>query len=186
LTLQVDLPGGQSRLRQIILYVAEKCRNAEYFGAVKLNKIIWKADFNSYADRQKPVTGREYRRQMFGPVPKELIWVQDEMLKDGAIYLDFRDFGNGYIEKRTIALDRANLDPFFDEIDLGYVDRSIDYYWPMTGVESSDESHGVAWKTRKNGDPMPYELAFLSDAPVQPEQLKKIQALIKDRQLTSV
>ena len=184
LTVSIPLQGGQSRLRNVILYVAQKCHGAEYFGAIKLNKIIWKADFDSFADRQKPITGREYRRQKFGPVLKEMPPVRDEMLKDGSIAIVLRDFGNGYVEQRTIALEPPNLS-YFDEEDLEYLNESIAYYWEKTGVESSDESHGVAWKTRGNGDPMPYELAYLWDTGLRLSQEIKLKVLLKAKRLVS-
>jgi hypothetical protein len=177
LTSEVPLEGGQSRLRQIILYVATQCEKAKFFGAVKLNKIIWKADFDSFAARKLPVTGREYRRQRFGPALREMLPVHREMLRDGAIRVERRDFGDDVVEHRTIAIDKPNLQLFTKE-DLSFIDASIRHYRDMTGAEASDESHGIAWKTRSNGDPMPYELALLSDEPLDSVHLKRVEELI--------
>jgi hypothetical protein len=179
-TATVELAGGQSRLRQMILYVASECKSAKYFGAIKLNKIIWKADFDAFSVRKRPVTGREYRRQQFGPALREMLPVHREMLRDGAIQVERRDFGNDIVEHRTIAIDQPNIGLFTNE-DLAFVDAAIRHYWDMTGMETSDESHGVAWKTRNNGDPMPYELAFLSDEPLDSVHLKRIEDLIYDK-----
>jgi hypothetical protein len=179
-TLTVPLLGGQNRLRQMILYVAKRCEEAEFFGGIKLNKIIWKADFDSYADRQVPVTGREYRRRKFGPALREMLPVHTEMLKDGLIRIERRDFGDDVIEKRTIALVEPDL-TLFSETDLQYVLASIRHYWDKTGTESSDESHGIAWRTRHNGDPMPYELSFLSDEPIDRTHRARIAQLIHDK-----
>ena len=165
LTISVNLSGGQDRLRQIILYVSSKCATEHRFGLIKLNKIIWKADFSSFAARGVPVTGRAYKRQKFGPVAAEMMPLYSEMLRDGLVSIRRVDFGNGVVEKRTIPETDAKLDSFSAD-DLSYVDASIGYYWEKTGEESSDDSHGVAWSTRSNGDAMPYELAFLSDAPI--------------------
>jgi hypothetical protein len=179
-TEHVEMPGGQSRLRQIILYVACKCQGARYFSAIKLNKIIWKADFDAYAARKLPVTGRKYRRQKFGPALREMLPVHREMLRDGAIRIERRDFGDDVVEHRTIAIDQPNMRLFTAE-DLAFVDAAIRHYWDMTGMETSDESHGVAWKTRNNGDPMPYELAFLSDEPLDSQHLRRVEDLIYDK-----
>ncbi len=180
LTLVVPLPGQQSRVRQLILYVAQRCEGAKYFGAIKLNKIIWKADFDSYAKRMIPVTGREYRRRKFGPALREMPPIYREMIQDGAIKVERRDFGDGIVEQRTIAVDKPDLRLFSDD-DLTYVDRAIQHYWDKTGMETSDESHGVAWRTRKDNDPMPYELAFLSDEPLDLDHLMRIEGLIRDK-----
>src|SRR3954452_13432604 len=90
LTVTVPLPGGQSRLRQLILHVATRCEKAEWFGAIKLNKIIWKADFDSFAERRVPVTGREYRRQKFGPALREMLPVHRDMQAEGLIRVERR------------------------------------------------------------------------------------------------
>ena len=183
MTLTVSLRGGQARLRQMILYVAKRCEDAKFFGAIKLNKIIWKADFDLFAERGVPVTGREYRRQKLGPTLREMRPLQTEMLKDGAIKIDRRNIGE-YVEQRTIALDKPDMSLFTPE-DIAYVERSIQHYWDMTGTETSDESHGVAWKTRANGEPMPYEFALLSDRVPKPAQMARLKQLIRDRMLTT-
>jgi hypothetical protein len=183
-TVTVSLPGDQRRLRQAILYVAERCQNARYFGAIKLNKILWKADFDSFRARGVPVTGREYRRQKLGPALREMRPVQNEMLRDGAIRMEHRDYGDGIVEKRTIALDRPDTSLFSDQ-DIGFIDNSIRHYWEMTGTESSDQSHGLAWQTRFNGDPMPYESALLSDRAPGPKQWARLADLIRRREIST-
>lgn len=166
------------------MYVAKQCEGAKFFGAIKLNKILWKADFDSFSERGVPVTGREYRRQKLGPTLREMRPIQNEMLKDGAILIERRDFGDDIIEHRTIAIDSPDLSLFTDD-DISYVDRAIQHYWEMTGTESSDESHGVAWKTRANGDPMPYEAALLLDCPVGAKQMDRLKAIVRRREMTT-
>jgi len=179
LTPSVILPGKQDRLRQMILYVATKCAKAERMGLIKLNKILWKADFDAFAARQRPITGREYQRLDLGPAPKEMPPLLRDMLRDGLIELVPTDFGEGIIEQRPIALARPNL-TLFTKDDLAFVDAAIAYYWDKTGRETSDDSHGVAWKSHGNKTPMYYELSYLSDDEVTAEQrvelLQKVRA----------
>lgn len=183
-TLMVPMPGGQNRLKQMILYVADRCENARFFGAVKLNKILWKADFGSFSERSIPVTGREYRRQKLGPVLREMVPVQREMLRNGNIKIERRDFGDDIVELRTIAIDKPDM-TLFSDCDLHYVEKSISHYWDMTGMESSDESHGVAWLTRANGEPMPYEASILSDRQPSSTQMSRLRRLVKGRELNT-
>src|SRR5258708_531214 len=86
----------------MILYVSERCATAKRFGKVKLNKIIWKADFDAFAARHVPVTGRPYQRLVFGPAPVEMPPLYGEMLQEGLIHIDRIDLGDNYIEHRTI------------------------------------------------------------------------------------
>jgi hypothetical protein len=172
-TFEVRLPGGQERLRQLILYVAHECRDAVRFGGIKLNKILWKSDFDSYASRRVPVTGRRYQREKFGPVPHEMLPLHRDMLNRGQIRVDQVYFGDDVVENRTIPLVLHNL-ALFTPVDLQFVDDSIRYHWNLTGMETSDDSHGVAWRTRADGEPLPYEAAFLSDKPLSRPQLQRL------------
>lgn len=185
LNARINLPGGQGRLREMILYVAQHCAAAERFGAIKLNKILWKADFDAFAARGRPVTGREYQRLPLGPAPREMPRVYNDMLRDGLIRVERIDFGKNdadedIIELRTIALVDPNLERF-DADDLRFVDAAIAYYWEMTGTETSDDSHGTAWRTHTNGAPLPYELARLSDKPLSRRMKERIIARARER-----
>jgi hypothetical protein len=161
LTWRVSLPGGQRRLREAIIYVAKKCETAPHLGLVKLNKIIWRADFDSFAQRGQPVTGRQYQRLPQGPAPVEMLPVLNEMQADRLLRIDRRKVID-FVEHRPVALVDPNL-TLFSKGDIDFLDRAIAIYWEMTGAETSDISHGVGWRSRSDGEPMPYELAYLSD-----------------------
>lgn len=170
------MPGGQKRLGEAVLYVSQKCEAAAYFGLVKLNKIIWRADFESFAQRGQPVTGRQYQRLKQGPAPVEMLPVLNELQADGALIIQKRLQQFNREEQRPVALADPVLS-FFSKQDLEYLDRAISVYWEMTGKEVSDLSHGVAWRSREDGEPMPYELAYLSDEPLGRSQKARLLQL---------
>ena len=185
LTTRFQLRGGQDRLRRLIIYIAHRCADAKFFGQIKLNKILWKADFDAFAARGVPVTGRDYQRLPLGPAPKEMKPLYRDMLKDGIITtkrVEFGEdnFGNKITEFRTIPLVPADLS-LFEPDDIAFVDAAIEYYWDMTGTETSDDSHGMFWKTHNNGDPLPYELAILSDEPLDKQTRDRIIKRAKER-----
>jgi hypothetical protein len=173
LTYRVPLPGGQERLRQLIVYIAKRCREAPYFGAIKLNKILWRADFDSFSQRGVPVTGRAYQRLPLGPAPIDMAPLHAEMRERGYIEVEERDFGGNLVEKRTVALVEPQLNLFSPE-DIEFVDRAIAHYWNKTGEEGSEDSHGIAWSVLGDGDAMPYELAHLSDEPLAGTQQARL------------
>jgi len=180
---KIELSGGQNRLKEAILYVCQKAAEMEYFGAIKLNKILWRADFKSYADRQIPVTGRQYQRLAMGPAPVEMPPVVNDLLRAGAIVIERRQVGH-HTEKRHIAKADPVLRAFSAE-DLDYLDEAIEHYRFLTGTEASDDSHGVAWKTREDGDPMPYQAAYFEDSPLPKGTLGKIEAIARARKWQS-
>lgn len=183
LTWMVDLPGGQKRLREAILYVSSACKDAPYFGLVKLNKIIWRADFESFAERGQPVTGRQYQRLKRGPAPVEMLPLLNELQASGLLTIKKVPQGD-FVERRPIALVEPVL-TMFSKQDLEYLDRSVGAYWENTGKEVSDMSHGVAWETREDGGSMPYELAYLSDDPLGRSQKARLLQLAATRRWTS-
>lgn len=180
LTFEVDLPDGQGRLREMVLYVSGRCYTAERFGKVKLNKILWRADFEAFRTRGTPVTGRSYQKLAAGPAPIEMPLVLEEMRGDGFISFDVADLGDGFVEERIRPLVKPNL-RFFSQDDIGFVEESIDFYWGKSASSASELSHKIAWKSREFLDLMPYELVFLSDEKMSPADAVKFSALAQQR-----
>jgi hypothetical protein len=183
LTWKVALPGGQRRLREAVLYVSRACEGAKHFGLVKLNKIIWRADFESFAQRGQPVTGRQYQRLPQGPAPVEMLPVLNELQADGLLRIERRRIVD-FEEQRSVALAEPNL-TLFSPSDIECLDRAISAYWDKTGTETSDISHGVGWKSRMDGEAMPYELAYLSDEKIGPGQKARLLKLATEHQWLS-
>ncbi len=57
LTFGSDGTRSTEKLRELVLYIADKCEEDRTFGAVKLNKILFYADFISFAEYGEPITG---------------------------------------------------------------------------------------------------------------------------------
>jgi hypothetical protein len=178
-TWKVELPGGQRRLREAILFVARAAATARHFGLVKLNKIIWRADFESFTQRGQPVTGRQYQRLKQGPAPVEMRPLLNEMAAEGL--LDIVRSAQGEFEEQRPVARVAPMLKFFSEQDLDYLREAIRFYWDETGRETSDHSHGVAWQAGEDGDAMPYEFAYLSDEPIAPTQKAKLLRLAAEQ-----
>lgn len=158
-TYRVSLPGGQRRLKEAALYVMQKAQEFDFFGLVKLNKILWRADFESFHHRRVPVTGRSYQKLKAGPAPVEMKPLLNEMVNGGLISVEETHVPN---EQRP----KANVDPVlndFSPVDLSYLDEAIEYYRGMTANQTSNDSHGIAWRTRELGDNIPYEASIFDD-----------------------
>jgi Protein of unknown function (DUF4065) len=76
---------GLQRFREMIIYVSRKSTGDVYFGAVKLNKILFYSDFLAFYRFGRPLTGFEYFRIQHGPAPRAMIPVSQELAKEGAI-----------------------------------------------------------------------------------------------------
>jgi len=185
LSFSIDLPGGLNRLREATLYVCKASENAERFGKVKLNKILWRADFKAFADRRTPVTGRTYQKLTAGPAPLEMPLVLAQLQAEGLLHLERLALAGGYVEDRPIALATANLKDFSPN-DIAYLDEAISFYWKKSATRASDLSHGVAWKSREYLDPIPYEAAVLSDRKMATNQVKHFSDLMRSKGWTTL
>ena len=134
-TERISLPGDDSRLKEMIVYIAAKCQEDPGFGAVKLNKILFRADFQAYRLRGRPVTGTAYFRLRYGPAPRAMVPVMRELHSQDAVRTQRRIVG-GLEQKRPIALRPANLGHFSGE-DIAIVDDIIDDLWGKSAVAVS-------------------------------------------------
>jgi hypothetical protein len=182
-TERFDLAGTDNRLKELVVYIASKCQDDPAFGAVKLNKILFKADFRSHRLRGRPITGAPYFRLPAGPAPRNLVPVMRELHQDDSVRTQIRMVG-GKEQKRPVALRLPKLD-MFDGTDIAILDQVIEELWGKSATAVSEESHGVQWQTRANQDPIPYEAAYLSDAPVTAYERARAEELAKELRISA-
>lgn len=111
--------------------------------------------------RRKPITGQEYFAIQEGPAPRRTLPVRDRMEEDGDIVLQRISVYGAYVQDRTIALRKPDLDLFSGE-EIAIVDRVIDRLRNKTGKETSDDSHKfLGWEIAKLKESIPYGMAML-------------------------
>ncbi len=162
MTFKFDEPFGDNRLKELILYIAEKCQEDPTFGATKLNKILYFSDFISFTMHGEPITGVEYMRLGQGPVPKRMKPITRELETQHKISIKSRDYF-GLEQQRVIPLVDADLDVFKPR-DIAVVDEVIKHFWGDSAKKVSLMSHGIAWKMFEDKESIPYEAAYLSNA----------------------
>src|SRR5262245_17319205 len=81
-----------ARLREIILLIAMRSEGDEPFGAVKLNKLLFYADFLSYVKFGESITGQEYQALPQGPAPRRMLPVLQRMQKNGVLAIRENDY----------------------------------------------------------------------------------------------
>ena len=162
----METPPGDDRLGEAILLVAERLTDDPAGrGAVKLNKILWWADFESFRERGRSVTGAVYQKLNEGPAPVRLVPTRKKLLKSGAVEMEERDRGAQSPEKVLLA--RRAPEPIFDKDDLRYLERALSKFRGMTGKECSDFSHraSAGWQTVNKGEIIPYETSLVDTRP---------------------
>src|SRR5687767_12671710 len=108
------MAGGRNydaqKLKQLVLFIAEQCEADRTFGSVKLNKILWNADFAAYRELGQSITGARYQHQPEGPVLLPMLPVVRELEAQGAA----RQIqgSEGPRHRRLIALTQPDLTDF--------------------------------------------------------------------------
>lgn len=148
------------RLRELILHIARQSEGDETFGAVKLNKLLFIADFVAHVKFGKPITGQGYFALEHGPAPRRLKPVLEAMKEYGEAATREDDF-HGFRQQRTFALREADLSLFRGE-EIALVDHVVRDLWGRTGTEMSEASHEfIGWKVAKEGETVPYSVGLV-------------------------
>jgi len=171
---EFPLKDRQARYKELCLYIADACVSDPTFSKLKLLKILFYSDFESYGLYREPITGVPYKKMPYGPCPVDFERLQQEMVRDRLIRVH-RQPVHDYERQRPLPLQ----DPTFQYLtarDLSVVHRWIQFFWNMSSRRVSEYSHGLAWKVAALGERIPYEAVFVSDEPITFED----QQMVKD------
>lgn len=162
--LQFEFPelDANERLRELILHISEKCAGDSSFGATKLNKLLFFADFQSFFEYGEPITGAEYQKLPMGPAPRQLVPVRDAMEAKGEIKIEKLATYFNRQQHRCIPQRSADLSGFKGR-DIELLDMVIQRFWGTNARDISELSHQRAWRIAKENESIPYEAVFLSD-----------------------
>jgi hypothetical protein len=169
---------SDEKLRELILYLASLSVRDEKFGAVKLNKLLFYADFLAYQRFGTPITGQEYQALPQGPCPRRLKPVVEYMKKAGDLKERVeRKFH--FNQKRPIAIRTANLSKFSAQ-ELNLVEEVVGRFWNMNATQISDESHlFLGWKLAKEKETIPYSVVLIGSRRPTDAEKRKGQVLQK-------
>lgn len=175
LTFGSDNPESRERVRQLILFIAERCQGDPNFGMTKLLKVLYRADFESFARYGEPITGTQYKKFEHGPVSQVALDMRDEMKERGEIAIAKEGY-SPYLRNRVIPLREANLDSFSGR-DIALVDGIIQMFHGFTARDVSEFSHDHAWRAVADFEMIPYEAALLSDHPPTEDDIVRAHEL---------
>ncbi len=159
--MQATARPNDAKMKELILYIAERSADDGSFGAIKLNKILFYSDFLAYAHFGEAITGHPYFRLPLGPAPRRLVPIQREMEQAEDIVLtNVQRYTHR--QKRTVPLRSANVSSFKPE-ELDLVQEVIDALRSRNAAEASDLSHTfLGWELVADQEDIPYSTIFLS------------------------
>lgn len=163
--IRISIPQlNADKFKDILLYILEKCAGKPNVGETLLYKLLYFSDFNYYEIYEEHLSGAEYRKLPFGPVPKNLDTIINSMIS-GKLLKRFKTEYHGHPQTRYIPLAKPDLTKLkASEKDI--IDRVIEQYSDWSASAISDYSHkDMPWLATKEGEIIDYELVFYRESP---------------------
>ncbi len=151
---------NQNILRNLILYILEKCGGKPNVGETVLYKLLYFIDFDYFEMYGKPVTGMQYVKLQHGPVPYAAQYMKViEMMKENSELTIITQSYYNKVQKRYIALTDSDIKvliPFIATIN-DVLARLSD----MNATHIEQYVHGdMPWKLSQDKDVIDYYLVY--------------------------
>jgi Protein of unknown function (DUF4065) len=171
-----------TRLRELIVYLAQRSTDDPRFGRVKLAKLLFFCDFGAYSAFGEPITGARYRKKPHGPLADEELLALRDLRDSGAINIE--EVGvYMYTQKRIVARrdpDISWLTP--DQHTL--IDEVLKRHRDDDATDLSNLSHTFpGWSLASMNEVIPYHTVFISrEGPTQAD-LDWAEGIVRERAL---
>lgn len=153
---------NRGKFKNLVHYICEKCVNPNDLGATKLNKILYYSDLFNYLYTGSGITNEIYVKQQFGPVPRDICSVLEELKTDRKIMIREVDYF-GKPKREFISFENSNIDEFTAR-EISLVDSIIDLITKEhTAASISEKSHDDIWILAEIGEEIPYYTVFVSN-----------------------
>ena len=152
---------NKEKMKNLILYICQNCSNTNKLGATKLNKILYYADFLHYYYRGFSITNDTYVKRQYGPVPKHIMDVLDELEDERKMFIkDIDYFGKN--KKEFIPLTDYDIEQF-NGYEISLIDKIREEICDNYTAESiSIQTHDKIWEIAELGEEIPYYTVFAS------------------------
>ena len=160
-----------NKLRELVLYICRRSEDDEHFSVTKLNKLLFYSDFGAFLDLSQSISGQEYQRLQYGPVPIVMPVLREEMTQQGDLAIYQRRVYS-YTQKIPMALREPDLS-LFSGPEIAMVNEVLRRFASMTATQISENSHRFqGWKLAKDGETIPYAAALLDKRPLTEQEDK--------------
>jgi hypothetical protein len=168
------------KFKELVLLLAERSKNDPLMSRVKLNKLLYRADFEAFRLLGRSITGAMYVRGQYGPMAAELPRAEEELGKAGYLSWEFRQAGP-YTQKVPIATEPTDEDQFAPE-ELEIVDSALRELSAHGGTGASLWSHeeSAGWRMKGDGEEITYESGLIDVIePLDEESLAALREYVR-------
>lgn len=152
------------KFKNILLYILERCAGKPNVGEPVLYKLLYFCDFNHYELYEEHLTGAEYRKLPYGPVPQQINVIIHQMIDKGKLQRVKTEF-HGNPQTRYLPLEKSDLTQFRAS-EKEVIDRVLEQMSDWSDVATSNYvQKDMPWVATKDGETIDYELVFYREAP---------------------
>jgi transcriptional regulator with XRE-family HTH domain len=162
---RISVPTLQiAKFKNVLLYILERCAGKPNVGETVLYKLLYFSDFNYYELYEEHLTGAQYRKLPYGPVPQKLDVIIRQMMEEGMLQKVKTEY-HGYPQTRYLPLKKADLTKMRAS-EKEVIDKVIEQMSDWSAAMISEYSHkDLPWEITDNGRDISYELAFYRELP---------------------
>lgn len=160
------------KLRNVLLYILERCAGKPNVGETVLYKLLYFSDFNYYELYEEHLTGANYRKLPFGPVPLKLDAIIHQMIENNQLQCIKTNY-HGYSQTRYLPLEKSDLTQL-KASETEVINRVIEQMSDWSAASISEYSHkDLPWLASNEGEEINYELVFYREAPFSVRNYKE-------------
>lgn len=153
------------KFRELLLYIADRLRDDEFGGSVKLNKLLYLTECAAVIELGQPIAAARYQKNRHGTTARALPPVQTELIEAGHAEIRTERTPFGKMQNRLVAL-RAPDIQLFTSTEIAVIDNVVDEHYGLSGTQLEEMTHQrIEWHLVEDGDDIPLEAAYLEPEP---------------------
>lgn len=151
----------REKFKALVHYICYRSLDPSKLGSTKLNKILWFSDVMHFVRFGGPITGEKYVKQQFGPVPRHVCGVVDELEEEHKLVVREPEFDGDC--RMLIASEEPDISGFTPE-QISLVDRLVETVCNHhTAGSISNLTHDRIWELAEIGEEIPYEAVLAAE-----------------------
>lgn len=169
----------EAKFTELLVYAAHRLQDDPAGGAVKLNKVLFFAEFAHMRAHGRPISGVEYQKLAYGPAPRRLVPVRKKLVETGQAELATEP--NAVWTQERLVLKRPPDMTVLSEDERRCVDEAVETLRGRSATETSSLSHeDGGWRMVEDGETIPFEAAYLR-RPIVTEAIRRRASELADQ-----
>lgn len=162
-------PTSEEKFRELVLYITLQSDGDEWFGVTKLNKLLYFIDAESLREFGATLSGQEYIKRPFGPVPARISEALNTLRDTDALVIR-PEIAGPYRQRRPFAMREPDWEQFHPR-ELALVNSVIQQFKGWAATQCSTVSHERSgWRLAIDGERLPVGADLVSERELTAEE----------------